>query len=163
MEVSPPKGSAVPVQKARNPELVIDAESVARLRATIGRLARQMRLSAAHAGLTPTQMSVLSSVAQEGPLRLAELQSIEAVNPTMLSRVVGKLEEAGLISRVVDPVDRRVITVAVTPEGRRTQERVRDQRNQLLTTLLHDLPPEQAAAVLAALPALEALSLGLTS
>jgi len=153
----------MPAPSARNPELVIDAESVTRLRATIGRLARQMRLSATDAGLTPTQMSVLSSVVREGPLRLAELQSIEAVNPTMLSRVVGKLEAAGLISRDGDPVDRRVVTVSVTPAGRRTQERVKDERNRLLTGLLNDLPPEQAAAVLAALPALEALSLGLTS
>jgi DNA-binding MarR family transcriptional regulator len=153
----------MPAQIARSSEVVIDAESVARLRVTIGRLARQMRLSATHAGLTPTQMSVLSSVARHGPLRLAELQGIEAINPTMLSRIVGKLEEAGLINRVCDPVDRRVVTVSVTPAGRRTQEQVRDQRNKLLTTLLQDLPPEQAAAVLAALPALEALSLGMTS
>jgi DNA-binding MarR family transcriptional regulator len=148
---------------ASSPELVIDADSVARLRATIGRLARQMRVSATHAGLTPTQMSVLNSVVRHGPLRLAELQSIEAVNPTMLSRIVGKLEEAGLISRVGDPVDRRVVTVSVTAAGRRTQEQVRDERNQLLTALLKGLPPEQASAVIAALPALEALSLGLTT
>ena len=52
----------------------IDADSVARLRATIGRLARQMRVSATHAGLTPTQMSVLNTVVRHGPVRLAELQ-----------------------------------------------------------------------------------------
>ncbi|MDX6204763.1 MAG: hypothetical protein QOE76_3883 [Frankiales bacterium] len=153
----------MPVPTARETDVVIDAESVARLRLTIGRLARQMRVSATHAGLTPSQMSVLNTVVRQGPLRLAELQSIEAVNPTMLSRIVGKLEDAGLITRVGDPVDRRVVTVAVTPAGRRTQEQVRDDRNKLLTALLRGLPPEQAAAVIAALPALEALSLGLTS
>ena len=45
--------------------------------------------------------------------------------------------------------------------GRRTQEKVRDDRNRTLTALLESLPPEQAKAVLAALPALEALSLSL--
>src|SRR4051794_14908492 len=83
-------------------DLGIDAESVARLRATIGRLARQMRVSATHAGLTPTQVSVLNTVVRHGPIRLAELQTIEAVNPTMLSRIVGKLDDAGLITRVYD-------------------------------------------------------------
>jgi DNA-binding MarR family transcriptional regulator len=139
----------------------IDAESVARLRATIGRLARQMRVSATHAGLTPTQMSVLNSVVRHGPVRLAELTAIEGVNPTMLSRIVGKLEEAGLILRVTDPADRRAVTVEITKAGRRLQERVRDERNRTLTAMLEALPPEQAAAVLSALPALEALSLGL--
>jgi DNA-binding MarR family transcriptional regulator len=141
----------------------IDAESVARLRATIGRLARQMRVSATHAGLTPTQMSVLNSVVRHGPLRLAELTAIEGVNPTMLSRIVGKLDEAGLITRVTDPVDRRAVTVEITKAGKRTQERVRDERNRTLTAMLEGLPAEQAAAVIAALPALEALSLGLTT
>ena len=153
----------MPPRTVSPPETAIDAESVARLRATIGRLARQMRRSATHAGLTPTQMSVLNSVVRHGPLRLAELQTIEAVNPTMLSRIVGKLEDAGLISRVDDPVDRRVVTVSVTPAGRRTHEQVRDERNRTLTALLEGLPPAQAASVIAALPALEALSLGMTS
>ncbi len=153
----------MPARIVSPPETVIDADSVARLRATIGRLARQMRVSATHAGLTPTQMSVLNSVVRHGPLRLAELQSIEAVNPTMLSRIVGKLEEAGLISRVGEPHDRRVVTVGVTAAGRQIQEQVRDERNRTLTLLLEALPTEQAQAVLAALPALEALSLGLTA
>ena len=139
----------------------IDGESVARLRVTIGRLARQMRVSATDAGLTPSQMSVLNSVVRHGPLRLAELAGIEAVNPTMLSRIVGKLEDSGLITRVYDPADRRVVTVAVTRTGRRLQDQVRNERNRLLTTLLEGLPPEQARAVMVALPALEALSLGL--
>jgi DNA-binding MarR family transcriptional regulator len=141
----------------------IDAESVARLRATIGRLARQMRASAADVGLTPTQMSVLNSVVRHGPLRLAELQTIEAVNPTMLSRVVGKLDDAGLVERVVDAADRRVVTVEVTAAGRRTHQVVRDERNRTLTALLEALPGDQARAVLTALPALEALSLGMSA
>jgi DNA-binding MarR family transcriptional regulator len=143
--------------------LEIDAELVARLRATIGRLARQMRLSAAHAGLTPTQMSVFNSVVRHSPVRLAELQAIESVNPTMLSRVVGKLEDAGLIDRVVDATDRRVVTVSVTAAGERMHQQVRDERNRTLTALLEALPPGQARAVLDAVPALEALSLGMTA
>jgi DNA-binding MarR family transcriptional regulator len=143
--------------------LEIDAELVARLRATIGRLARQMRLSAAHAGLTPTQMSVFNSVVRHSPVRLGELQAIESVNPTMLSRVVGKLEDAGLIDRVVDATDRRVVTVSVTAAGERMHQQVRDERNRTLTALLEALPPGQARAVLDAVPALEALSLGMTA
>ena len=150
-----------PRSTTAEPRTAIDADSVARLRATIGRLARQMRVSATHAGLTPTQMSVLNTVVRHGPLRLAELQSIEAINPTMLSRIVGKLDEAGLISRVCDPEDRRVVTVEVTASGRRTAEQVRAERNRTLTAMLEALPADQADAVIAALPALEALSLGL--
>jgi DNA-binding MarR family transcriptional regulator len=156
-----PSRATPPPTEAADTPVVIDPESVARLRATIGRLARQMRVSATHAGLTPTQMSVLNTVVRYGPMRLAELQTVEAVNPTMLSRIVGKLEDDRLISRVTDPGDRRVVTVDVTTTGREIAEQVRQERNLTLTALLEALPPEQAAAVIAALPALEALSLGM--
>ena len=82
----------------------------------------------------------------------------------MLSRIVGKLDDAGLISRVSDPEDRRVVTVEVTAAGRRRPaEQVRDERNRTLTALLEALPPSRPPRCIAALPALEALSLGLTS
>src|SRR3954453_21693370 len=86
-EQRPPEGPDMPAAAPVTRE--IDAELVARLRATIGRLARQMRLSAAHAGLTPTQMSVFNSVVRHGPVRLAELQAIESVNPTIARGGVG--------------------------------------------------------------------------
>ena len=60
---------------------------------------------------------MLSTVIYRGPIGLKELAEVEGVNPTMLSRVVGKLEVAGLIERQVDADDRRAARVAVTATG----------------------------------------------
>jgi DNA-binding MarR family transcriptional regulator len=136
----------------------MDEESVIRLRRTILRLARQLNAASVGEGLTPTQASVLGIVTNRGPLGLTELTEIEGLNPTMLSRVVGKLDSFGLIRRLRDPDDFRAARVEVTPEGRQTYQRIAAERAALLSGRVAGLPPEQAAALVAALPALENLA-----
>jgi len=135
----------------------VDAETSARLRAVIGKLARRFNALTRGSGLTPAQLSALGVVARKGPLRLSELAEIESVNPTMLSRVVAALDEAGLIRRRTDPDDRRAGLLEVTASGRRTHDRLRAERGRVLMTGLERLSPEDVVAVEAALPALEAL------
>jgi DNA-binding MarR family transcriptional regulator len=139
------------------PDAQLDAETPARLRAVVGKLSRRLNSLARGSGLTPSQLSALGVIARSGPLRLSELAEIESVNPTMLSRVVAALDEAGLVRRRTDPDDRRAGLLEVTASGRRTHDRLRAERGRVLTTGLERLPPHDLAALEAALPALEAL------
>jgi DNA-binding MarR family transcriptional regulator len=136
----------------------MDTELVARLRAVIPRLARVLNDTSTGEDLTPTQYSVLALVRVRGPLGLTELTELEGLNPTMLSRVVKALDERGLIRRMQDPGDLRAAHVAVTPEGEQVHDRVRNQRTKVLSECLHGLPPDATAALLAAVPDLEALA-----
>jgi DNA-binding MarR family transcriptional regulator len=136
----------------------MDAELVARLRGVIPRLARQLNDTSTGEDLTPTQYSVLALVRARGPLGLAELTELEGVNPTMLSRVVKVLDERGLVRRLPDPKDMRAVRLEATEEGERLNDRVRAQRTQMLSECLGRLPPETAGALLAAVPAMEALA-----
>ena len=136
----------------------IDEETVIRLRRVVLRLARQLNAASLGEGLTPTQASVLGIVTNRGPLGLTELTEIEGLNPTMLSRVVGKLDSFGLIRRLRDPEDFRAARVEVTPEGKQAYQRIAAQRAAILSERVAGLPPEQAAALVAALPALENLT-----
>ncbi len=136
----------------------MDDETVIRLRRVILRLARQLNAASVGEGLTPTQASVLGIVTHRGPLGLAELTEIEGLNPTMLSRVVGKLDSFGLIKRLRDPEDFRAARVEVTPEGEQAYQRIAAQRAAILSEQVAGLPPEQEAALVAALPALENLA-----
>jgi DNA-binding MarR family transcriptional regulator len=136
----------------------MDEESIIRLRRTILRLARQLNAASVGEGLTPTQASVLGIITHRGPLGLTELTEIEGLNPTMLSRVVGKLDSFGLIRRLRDPDDFRAARVEVTPEGRQTYQRIAAERAAILSERVAGLPPEQEAALVAALPALENLA-----
>jgi DNA-binding MarR family transcriptional regulator len=138
----------------------IGAETAARLRAVIGRLSRRLRPTAAGAaaGLTPTRVTVLLDVVRLGPVGLAEIARAEGINPTMLSRVISGLVDAGLVQRGHDERDRRAAWVKATPGGRRLAERMRRERTQAVDLALAALTVRQREAVHAALPALEALA-----
>ncbi|HKE63986.1 MAG TPA: MarR family transcriptional regulator [Micromonosporaceae bacterium] len=135
----------------------MDNDSVTRLRRVVGKLARQLNASATGEGLTPTQASVLGLVAGRGPLSIAALTELEGLNPTMLSRVLSKLDEAGLVERIRDPADLRTASVRITPEGNRIHERIRNRRTAIVSECVARLPAKHADALTRALPALEAL------
>jgi DNA-binding MarR family transcriptional regulator len=135
-----------------------DADAVARLRRTISRLARAMNQFAASEDLTPTQASVLAVVAARDGIRASTLAAVEGLNPTMLSRVLGKLDALGLIERAPDPDDQRAVVATATPAGRAKSTRIRERRTAELLDVLGGLPPDTTAALLAALPAFEALT-----
>jgi DNA-binding MarR family transcriptional regulator len=136
----------------------MDAELVSRLRGVIGRLARQLNATSTVEGLTPTQASVLGLIAFRGPLGLAELTELEGLNPTMLSRVVRKLDEDGLIRRLSDPADMRAVQVEITPAGAQVNEHVRTLRTQAVSDCLDRLPDHVVSELFQALPAMEELA-----
>src|SRR6516165_12601503 len=133
----------------------MDTDTVIRLRRVVLRLARQLNAASREEGLSPTQASVLGITSVRGPLSLAELTELEGINPTMLSRVIGKLDEYGLIKRLRDPEDFRVARVEVTPKGKGVYERITAQRSAVISESLSGLPAGQQAALVASLPALE--------
>jgi DNA-binding MarR family transcriptional regulator len=136
----------------------MDVELVARLRAVLGKLARELNDASTGEGLTPTQYSVLALVRTRGPLGLAELAGLEGLNPTMVSRVIRVLDDAGLIQRLPDPTDLRAARVEVTPDGEQVHELIREARTRVLTDCLERLPTETAETLLGAVPALEDLA-----
>lgn len=139
----------------------MDVELVARLRVVIARLARKLNETSTGEGLTPTQYSVLGLIRSRGPLGLAELTDLEGLNPTMLSRIVRKLDEQGLIRRLPDPSDLRAVRVEVTEAGSGVHTRVRDARTSALSDWVERLPETTQTNLLAAVPALEELAASL--
>jgi DNA-binding MarR family transcriptional regulator len=135
-----------------------DEPDVARLRMAIDKLSRHLRPTEAGAGLTPSQTSVLFTVVRRGPLGLAEVAEIERVNPTMLSRIVAELCNAGLISREPDPQDRRAARVRATAAGQRMRKRIHRERANALQRHVATLDARQRHALRDALPVLEALA-----
>ena len=101
---------------------------------------------------------MLVAAERRGPIRLSDLASFAGLNPTMLSRLIPKLEEAGLIRRLAVEADRRVCRVEATAKGRRLLERIRSERNDALSKRLGELGPAEREAVLVALPVLEELA-----
>ena len=138
----------------------LDAATATRLRTVLGRLSRQLRTTTAatDAGLTPTKISVLLSVDRRGLTRISEVAELEALNPTLLSRTISTLVDAGLLDRVSDAGDRRTAWVQVTDEGHRLTERMRRERTEVVNRGMSALPAAERRIVEQAIPALEALA-----
>lgn len=139
----------------------LDREQVARLRLAVARVSRRLRSVPSGQGMTSTQLSVLAAVVRDGPIKLADLAAAEDVNPTMLSRIVAKLDADGLLVRTPDLDDARVAVVQSTAAGRRRHQRIRDERTEALTRVLADLDPRLVDRLTAAVPALEELATAL--
>ncbi|HUC56559.1 MAG TPA: MarR family transcriptional regulator [Streptosporangiaceae bacterium] len=136
----------------------MEADEAVRLRRAINKLARRFNTSATDEGLTPTQASVLNLIAGRGPIAIGELLRLEHINPTMLSRVVGHLDEIGLIVRTPDPGDLRSATLVATEDGKRVHARILAQRAETVSSSAKRLTAGEHASLIQALPALEKLA-----
>ncbi|WP_226030521.1 MarR family winged helix-turn-helix transcriptional regulator, partial [Streptomyces hyderabadensis] len=134
----------------------MDEELMTRLRRAVSRISRQLNDSASDEGLTPSEATILGVVARSGPVSLPELARGEGLNPTMLSRIVGKMDRAGLITRLRDPSDRRSAQVSVTEHGRKVEARIRAGRAAAVARTVQALSDEQQRELTQAVPALEA-------
>lgn len=134
------------------------ADEINRLRIALARTARRLSLQIPDVGLTSTQLSVLATVAREQSVSLGALAEFEGLNPTMLSRVVGKLEPMGLIRRYADAADARVAHVAITPAGTALQTQIKSARTSVFAAHVAALTADEQQLLLAVVPALEALA-----
>ena len=134
------------------------SELPAGLRTAVARLSRHLRQTRAGADLSPTQYQVLATIVRLGPVRLSDLAADEGLNPTMLSRIAGKLEAASLVTRTQDAADGRVIHLSASRSGRDLVARVRRERTDALSRALGGLTDTDRAALSSALPVLEVLA-----
>src|SRR5690349_25083543 len=88
-----------------------------RVRLALVPLTRQLRQQ--NIDLTATQASALATISRRQPLTVGDLAKAEHVSSPMITKVVKGLEEAGLVRKDVDTVDRRVSRLTITTEGAR--------------------------------------------
>jgi len=82
-------------------------------------VARHMRTYAdqtaqAH-GLTRAQMVILARLERQPDLSQNELAALAEVAPMTVARLIDRLEELGLVKRCIDPEDRRIWRLRLTP------------------------------------------------
>jgi len=109
-------------------------------------------------GLSLTSAATLATLDQSGPARLTALAAREGVTQPAMTQLVGRLAEAGLVSRRADPDDGRVVHVEITDAGRDLVARRRAIRAERLSRLLTRLSQSDQDALAAALPAMQALA-----
>jgi DNA-binding MarR family transcriptional regulator len=122
------------------------SDLASRLRLDISRMARRLRQEAG-AGLTPSQTAALATIEKHGPLTPSELATRERIQRPTVTRVLGFLVDAGLITRAIDPTDRRSSLVSISPEGRALLDVARTRKDAYLAQHLEALDADDRAAL----------------
>src|SRR3954469_16299013 len=128
----------------------------AHLRLVITRTARRLRQEAG-TDLGPSQTVALATIERHGPLTPTELARLECIQRPTATRIVARLEDAGLVDRVADPQDRRSFTVSATARGRALMHKVRSRKNAYLARRIRRLDEDDLATLERAAALLEDL------
>lgn len=124
----------------------MDIQAVARLRLAVVRLARQIRQNA-RSGVTPSQLSALSTLDRHGAMRLADLADHEGIARSTITRLVRQLDEAGLITREDDPRDGRCTIAALSAAGQALLSDARGRAQAFLAERVSGLPDVTAERI----------------
>ncbi|MFF8813013.1 MarR family winged helix-turn-helix transcriptional regulator [Streptomyces pactum] len=137
---------------------VTDAVAVDLLRSAVMRLGRRLKHQRVDESLSPTEMSVLGTLARCGSATPGELARKEHVQPPSMTRIVALLESKGLVRLDPHPEDRRQKVVSQTEQAEAMLEESRRKRNAWLAELAGRLDEEERAALRVAAPVLEKLA-----
>ncbi len=97
-------------------------------------------------GLTTFQYTALTVLGRrEGGLSSAQLARRSFVRPQTMNEMVHALEARGLIERVHEPGNRRVMLATLTPGGRELLDACEPHVQELERLLLRDMPAGQRA------------------
>jgi DNA-binding MarR family transcriptional regulator len=135
-----------------------DLAAVTTLRSAVMRLARRLRHQRVDESLTPTEMSVLGTLARCGSATPGELARKEHVQPPSMTRIVAMLEAQGLVRREPHPGDRRQVVVSRTEQAEAMLAESRRRRDAWLARLAEGLTDDERATLREAAPVLEKLA-----
>lgn len=112
------------------------------------RLRKYERKELAPFGLTFAQARALRVLVDSGTIRIGDLATVLEIVPRSATTRVDSLEDAGLVTRRIDPDDRRSILVAPTPRGQNLVARLAEQRRVGAETLFSALSARERSQLL---------------
>jgi DNA-binding MarR family transcriptional regulator len=124
------------------------------LRPALLRLSRRLRQEAQKAGLSGQDALLLGFIRKNPGVGVSALAEAEHTSKPTMSAHIKRLEGAGLVRRSNDAEDGRRSGFAITPDGERTLEAIRRERNDWLAARLARLAPADRARLAAAADAL---------
>jgi DNA-binding MarR family transcriptional regulator len=107
--------------------------------------------------LPAAQARLLATIEAHGEARIGDLAGVDHCSQPTMTTQVRRLEEAGLVTRTVDPGDARAVRIRITAEGRRTLNAVRADRAAVIEPQLALLEPTDREVLMQAVEVLRRL------
>ena len=148
-----------PADSSRTDPQALIKEILAELRVAFGELRCVGSERLVKQGVSMTHLHVLSMLEHHGDLTMSHLADLLGVSYSNATGVVDRIEERGLVERVRDNVDRRVVIVRLTDQGRDRLNDVQLLKEDLLQKVLQHLDTDELRGVGEALRSLRAAAL----
>jgi DNA-binding MarR family transcriptional regulator len=114
----------------------------------VGQLARQRwNAMLAQLNVSPTQYGALMALGEAGRLGQHQLAELIGVDPRNAVPIIDALADQGLVTREVDPADRRRRVLQLTARGRTVAANLASVAAQIETDLLRPLDPDDQASL----------------
>jgi DNA-binding MarR family transcriptional regulator len=91
--------------------------------------------------LPAAQARLLATIEAHGEARIGDLAAVDHCSQPTMTTQVRRLEDAGLVTRTVDPGDARAVRIRITPQGKRMLNAVRADRATAIEPQLALLEP----------------------
>lgn len=101
-----------------------------------------------HYGITPGQYGVLACLWKDQTLTPKEIATILRVENSTISGVLDRMQKRGLIDRVLNPNNRRSISVKATDEGWALKEPIQKMIEELNEQVLRNFSPAEREELL---------------
>lgn len=102
-------------------------------------------------GVTMAQCHALIEIGKKDNVSIVELAGVLGVDTSTLSRTIDNLVKAGLVDRVLNPQDRRYVTIALTERGGGVSRTIEDSFNSYITRLFGLIAREKHTQVMESL------------
>jgi len=101
--------------------------------------------------LTTSEFRCLKAFDADSQMPIKDIAGKMGLTSSRLTRIIDSMENKGLVRRIPDKTDRRVILVSLTAKGRDISAKLNDQNVKLHDEILANIPAESRDAVVAAM------------
>ncbi len=109
----------------------------------IRRKLRSAMINCSNLELTRTQFYLIKLIEHEEPCKMSSLAEMMGVKPSVISTMIDRLEQNGLVVREYSKNDRRSVFVSLTNQGREVLNKELELSKQVVISFLSHLAPHE--------------------
>ncbi len=130
----------------------MDLDLVRNFRKKLRRLERevgwQLKSDTECCGVTLAQCHIILEIGNRGETSVVDLSSSLGLDTSTLSRHINGMVNVGLVDRVLNPKDRRYVSITLTRQGQKVYQSIEDICNTKYAKIFDLIPPEKHQQVL---------------
>lgn len=130
----------------------MDAETIRKFREGLRKLEReigwQLKSDTECCGVTLAQCHIILEIGNTGEASVIDLAAVLGLDSSTLSRHINGMVNLGIVDRVLNPKDRRYVSITLTEQGRKVYESIENICNEKYAKIFDLIPPEKHEQVL---------------